>query len=314
MPYSYQREVSDGVRTLYPVNFDFVNKEDVYVYVGADDTYAQQVQYQWADDTTVELLNPAVELPNGTAFTVRRVTDREVLLHLFANKSIYGKAIDEVHLQILHVSQEISDGFWTIDAEWLAIQNLNMAGYTITNMGNAKAAQDAVTLVQAMSLLAGVPTAPADSVATLLVYANQLESDNKTLLASSIPNLEEFGVSTVYVQGVRQTLSDSYIVYPDRILFSEELVDNEVITIITGVDPEVAPVYTSKMRMGHIASEGQVTFLAPDYVIGNSELLVSVAGVIQHITRQAYTEVDGRFIEFSEGLWAGAEVEILRIQ
>jgi hypothetical protein len=45
MALTFQTEVSDGVRTLYPVSFDFLSQAYVYVYAGDHKGYKTQVSY-----------------------------------------------------------------------------------------------------------------------------------------------------------------------------------------------------------------------------------------------------------------------------
>ncbi|QMP18298.1 hypothetical protein phiV141_39 [Vibrio phage phiV141] len=152
MAYSYQEEVSNGVRTLYPVEFDFINQDDVYVYTGEHADYEDQVSYRWYDDTTIELLNVAVDAPAGTKFHIRRVTNREELTHKFATASIRGEALDEVNLQCLHLVQESSDGFQVLTGSNLSQADLDMLGNQILNCVKLGGLEEAVDGDEAVSL------------------------------------------------------------------------------------------------------------------------------------------------------------------
>lgn len=164
MAYSYQEEVSNGVRTLYPVEFDFINQDDVYVYTGEHPDYTNQVNYRWADGATVELLNVSVDVPDGTKFHIRRVTNREELLHKFTTASIHGEAIDEVNLQCMHLVQELSDGFQVLQGNNLSQADLDMLGHKILNCVKLTGLDEAVEGDEAVSL------------ATLRKYLDNLEA------------------------------------------------------------------------------------------------------------------------------------------
>ena len=143
MALTFQTEVSDGVRTTYPVSFDFLSQAYVYVYVGDHAGYQVQVSYIWSSSTTIELTN-VTELPAGTEFFIRRVVPRDNLVYTFADKSIRGALVDAENTHILHLVQEFIDGFVSLSELQSFFTDLDMQGKLIKNLGDAEEPTDAV--------------------------------------------------------------------------------------------------------------------------------------------------------------------------
>lgn len=318
MAFTIRTRESDGTTTLYPIDFDigYLRREHVYVYQGEPDQYQNQLSYVWVNDSQIELDTP---VPQGQEFHIRRVVPRDDIINNYTDGAVLRELnLDDSFKQAVMILQEVEDGFVSPD-EFRVVTKLDMGGNRLTNVGNAVEEQDAIPLVQAQGLLAGAPQVPTDSVATFHTDATILEDDLQTFYYSAIPGLGEFNKSTIYINGVRQDQGKAYIRYEDRIWFTEPLDGDENITLITGVDPMQAPVYTTKTRTGAIAEAGQTDFLAPKYVAGQYELSVYVNGVYQHLLQGAYTEDtngagSNSYIYFTEGLQAGDAVEINRIQ
>lgn len=155
MALTFQTEVSDGVRTTYPVSFDFLSQAYVYVYVGDHSGYQVQVSYVWASSTTIEVTN-LTELPAGTEFFIRRVVPRDDLVYTFADKSIRGALVDAENTHILHLVQEFIDGFVSLGELQSFFTNIDMNNSRITNLADAVAPQDAVNLRTVETLIAVV--------------------------------------------------------------------------------------------------------------------------------------------------------------
>ncbi len=135
--------------TLYPLQFTlgYITQDDVYVYNGDDADYADQLTYTWADSSTIQLEAPFPEL--GTYFSIRRVTPRDDLLGYFESTPYSSKALDTVHLQLLMIEQELSDGFTgdTSTGTTPVRGVLDMSDYRIINLGAPVEETDAVRLV-----------------------------------------------------------------------------------------------------------------------------------------------------------------------
>lgn len=145
MAFTFQEEVSNGVQTVYPVDFDFQSTDTVYVYTGEHTGYATQISYRWiAGNTEIELLNLS-EVPNGTRFYIRRVVPRDDLIHKFENKSIRGTLIDAENRHALYLMQEVLDGFLTLADIAAILSTLDMNDNRIERLADPEEATDAVT-------------------------------------------------------------------------------------------------------------------------------------------------------------------------
>lgn len=137
-------EVSDGVQTVYPIRFalGYIKKADVYVYQGEHGNYEQQLVWRWVDDNNIELDYP---LPAGETFWVRRIVQRLDLDNYFETAALNPRSIDDTHLQLLMLSQEIMDGFGDLDGKGNIKNDLDMRGYKILGLAEANTPEGAVT-------------------------------------------------------------------------------------------------------------------------------------------------------------------------
>lgn len=163
MALTFQTEVSDGVRTTYPVSFDFLNQAYVYVYVGDHSEYQVQVSYVWSSKTTIELTNMQ-ELPAGTEFFIRRVVPRDDLIHTFADKSIRGALVDSENLHLLYITQELVDGFSSLAEMQNLYNDLNLNLYSIKNLADPVDRLDAVNLKYLQKRLESLTGSPVQDI------------------------------------------------------------------------------------------------------------------------------------------------------
>lgn len=195
MAFTFQEEVSNGIQTVYPVDFEFRNKAHVYVYTGEHTDYATQMSYQWINgDTEIELLN-ITEVPAGTTFFIRRIVPRDDLVHKFVNKAIRGKFVDEENYHLLYLTQEFIDGFVSLDEIQSVFGNLNMRNNRIINLSRGEQPTDAVNVEQAQELAS-------------------VEQGRKIVQSSST---DQWPVASAYVVGTTLTFEDTYSEYTVRL-------------------------------------------------------------------------------------------------
>lgn len=155
MAFSYQEEVSNGVQTVYAIDFDFRNTETIYVYTGEHSGYATQLSWRFTNfNTQIELTNLS-EVPSGTKFYIRRIVDRANLSYVFENKSMRGKFVDEQNYATLYLLQELMDGFSDLSVAQPVPLGLNMLGNIIHNLGEGVAETDAATIGQVIAAAEG---------------------------------------------------------------------------------------------------------------------------------------------------------------
>lgn len=135
--------------TLYPLKFDlgYIDKSHVYVYSGEASEYTSELNYEWSDDNTIQLVSPFPDV--NTGFYIRRVVPRDDLIAYFNATRLQPGVLDNLHLQLLMIAQELSDGFGGDNAGGgLAVQGiLDMAGYRISNLGAPTEDDDAIRLI-----------------------------------------------------------------------------------------------------------------------------------------------------------------------
>ena len=138
---------SDGVRTLYPVDFPlgYLRREDVYVYLDGNEP-TNQLAYSWVSDTQIELdAAPA----NGVILHVRRIVNRNVPINDFENGAIITESnLDQSFAQTLMIQAELTDGYYTTGGDLELLTGLNIRGNKITNVGDGTEDSDAVNVGQ----------------------------------------------------------------------------------------------------------------------------------------------------------------------
>ena len=102
---------SDGIRTVYPVDFNLGYLRTKFVYVYLEDTpYTEQLEYIWVSRTEIELANP---VPSGQVFHIRRVVDRDELINDYTNGALLSsKNLDTSFSQALMIEEELQDGYF----------------------------------------------------------------------------------------------------------------------------------------------------------------------------------------------------------
>lgn len=162
MPYTFQEEVSNGVQTVYPVDFDFQTTDTVFVYSGEHHEFAEQLSYRWQGNA-IELTN-LTELPLGTKFYIRRIVPRDALIHIFENKATRGKYIDGENYHLLYLAQEYADGFWSIGTLHSLRSDMSMTDHRIANVKDGVEEGDAINLRQAKALVANYAEITVDEI------------------------------------------------------------------------------------------------------------------------------------------------------
>lgn len=220
MSLTFQQEVSNGVQTLYPLEFEYLNQDDVYVYTGDAGDYQIQVPYQWADSTTIELTD-LVAVPAGTAFKIRRVMTRTALIREFENKSIRGAAVDSENYHSLYLLQEVQDGFLSTDGVLPAVGNLDMQEFRIVNQGDPVDQTDGINAQSVSRLIqeANIPAGGVDIGYYLDIPAPTITDYNQFLKFVRGTNVETYKLDptkflpyTVNAIAVPDPLNDSNLI------------------------------------------------------------------------------------------------------
>lgn len=98
---------SNGIQTLYPIDFTlgYIDKEHIYVYLGVDPL--SQLNYSWVTDSQIELEVPVAA---GISFNIRRIVPRDRLVNDYEDGAIlHEQNLDDSHLQHLMLLEELED-------------------------------------------------------------------------------------------------------------------------------------------------------------------------------------------------------------
>lgn len=146
MSYSIQRATSTGFLNSLALSIQFVDRDDIHVYV--NDVLMSNVPGQtthtwgWASDTVISI---TPNVPNGNVVLVRRITKKDKLYHNFNAGAVFrDKTVDENFLQVLYIAQEAIEGGTAADY----YNDLDLHGYVIRNSGTATQTNDLVSFGQ----------------------------------------------------------------------------------------------------------------------------------------------------------------------
>ncbi len=125
---------SDGIQTIYPIDFDlgYIRREFVYVYDGDDHTFENQLEYTWINNSQIELDSP---VPAGETFKIRRVIPRNEPINDYEDGAILRESnLDNSFAQAIMIIQEIQDGYFTTAGEAGFNSDINMSGKSMRNL------------------------------------------------------------------------------------------------------------------------------------------------------------------------------------
>ncbi len=123
MAKTIRQYTGDGVRTVYPVDFElgYISEEHIYVYTGYHTEFEQQLTYSWVDEYSIELDEP---VENGTELYIRRVVPRDAAVNDYEDTAILRESeLDDSFLQALMICEELSDGLLDIHGTGEIVQD-----------------------------------------------------------------------------------------------------------------------------------------------------------------------------------------------
>lgn len=126
---------SDGIQTTYPVDFTlgYIDTAHVYVFSSlVDSDYETELAYTYNNDNEIELDTAA---PDGDPVIIRRVVPRDSLVNDFEDAAILkGNELDDSYMQLIHIFEEIADGYFSPLGTSVLQQDLDFGGYTGINV------------------------------------------------------------------------------------------------------------------------------------------------------------------------------------
>lgn len=288
----------DGVRTLYPVDFDlgYLNNRDyVFVYQGSPNEFANQLSYVWVNDSQIELSTP---VPSGQEFHIRRIIPRDDIVNNYSDGAILReKELDESYSQAIMILQEIQDGFIDVSGKFVIVSDLEVLGdasidgdldmllHSIKNLADATDSKDAVNLSQMIQAIAdrsfvGVDVLP-------IVMGRQYGDGSTTVFQTPATTYDAPQTMFVSIEGLMQRpTTDFTILANGDIQFDEAPPVNTTIDI-TYFKANVSLEGTG-LGMVHVAytSNGaNVSYtLHPNASENTDDQIVSIEGILQEPT------------------------------
>lgn len=192
MAFSTQREVSDGTLVDVRLQIEFIDREDINVFIN-DVPQIVGTDWDWVSDTLFQMREP---VPEGLELLVQRATSLEGVLNVFGGGASFDDpTMDENFRQMLFIAQEAREGA-TLEE---VFNDLNLHGYKITNMGAGTEPGDAINYQQYMDDALGAGNARAGAVAArnqAETFRNQTEAFANGAAASRDTATTQAGLAT----------------------------------------------------------------------------------------------------------------------
>lgn len=266
--YSVQITVSDGTLTRIALSIEYFEKDDITLYRNLELTpLVLGTDWQWDGDTHINLLTN-IPVPLGSYITVRRNTNIDRAFNIYDGGAAFSRdTLDENFKQMIYLAQEFTEGngltglYFPLDMHGFQIKNLGAptdpkdavtkqyvdAANTMqdTAFANWQAAQDAAVAVsqavqdQRLTALEG----------TFVAVTNSYEwvSTTTTLTDTLTPGLV-FTKAALYLNGIKQTPGDSFIVVSNQLLLATPIPPGTVVVATLGEDNALANDYVSTVQ------------------------------------------------------------------
>lgn len=263
--YSVQIAVSDGTLTRISLSIEYFEKDDITLYRNLELTpLVLGTDWQWDGDTTINLLTNT-PVPLGSYITVRRNTNIDRAFNIYDGGAAFSRdTLDENFKQMIYLAQEFTEGngltglFFPLDMHGFQIKNLGTPtdprdAVTKEYVDDANAIQDNTfaTGQAAQDAAVAVSQAVQDQRLTALegtfvAVTNSYEwvSTTTTLTDTLTPGLV-FTKAALYLNGVKQTPGDSFIVVSNQLLLATPIPPGTVVVATLGEDNALADDYVS---------------------------------------------------------------------
>lgn len=243
--YSVQIAVSDGTLTRIALSIEYFEKDDITLYRNLELVpLVLGVDWQWDGETHINLLT-GIPVPAGSYIIVRRNTNIDRAFNIYDGGASFSReSLDENFKQMIYLAQEFTEGNGLTGLYF----PLDMHGFQIKNLGEPTDPKDAVTKQYVDTANAAQDTAFANGQA---VQDNRLASLENTFVqaTSSYPWFTTTVVETdtlspglvftkaaLYLNGIRQTPEESYIIVSNQILLATTVPIGTVVLAALGED------------------------------------------------------------------------------
>lgn len=263
--YSVQIAVSDGTLTRIALSIEYFEKDDITLYRNLELTpLVLGTDWQWDGDTHINLLTN-IPVPLGSYITVRRNTNIDRAFNIYDGGAAFSRdTLDENFKQMIYLAQEFTEGNGLTGLYF----PLDMHGFQIKNLGTPTDPKDAVTkeyvddanAIQDNTFASGQAAQDAAVAAsqavqdsrlamlegTFVAVTNSYEwvSTTTTLTDTLTPGLV-FTKAALYLNGIKQTPGDSFIVVSNQLLLATPIPPGTVVVATLGEDNALADDYVS---------------------------------------------------------------------
>jgi hypothetical protein len=253
---------SDGIQTIYPVDFTlgFIHRDYVYIHLESD-VHTTQLSYSWIDDSQIQLDTPVASTVN---LVVSRVIPRDILVNDYEDGAILrGKHLDESNLQHLMLEEEgqdastVSDATLTtldskIDAE---VVTLNTRIDTEVTTLNGRIDTEVATLVAVDEALDVRVVTLETSTSGDTRYIHYIYNDGEAIggeTTIAIPYTFT-NIVTLHVNGVSMTQSLAFSAdsVASSVTFAEPLEEGDEVVVSIGTEPLVTPDVSLRREFVH---------------------------------------------------------------
>lgn len=197
--------LGDGVTTQYPLNFTLgiLSRDYVTCRVGSEVDGLGAPVYRTLEWVTDGLVNIQGAVPgNNVPIVFKRTVPKDELQHDYSDGvPITEENLDESNLQTMMAIHEFLDG----RLEGGFVQDLNMNGFKITNLGEGTDPDDAVTRSQLEDFTGNAPAyaaAAAASAAAALVSENAAEAAEAQTLIYRDDSANNAAIAQAAVNGL----------------------------------------------------------------------------------------------------------------
>ena len=274
--YSVQIAVSDGTLTRIALSIEYFEKDDIMLYRNLELTpLVLGTDWQWDGDTHINLLT-SIPVPLGSYITVRRNTNIDRAFNIYDGGAAFSRdTLDENFKQMIYLAQEFTEGngltglYFPLDIHGFQIKNLGVptdpkdavtkqyvdTANTVqdTTFANGQAAQDAAVAASQAAQDAAVAVSQAVQdqrltalEGTFVAVTNSYEwvSTTTTLTDTLTPGLV-FTKAALYLNGIKQTPGDSFVVVSNQLLLATSIPPGTVVVATLGEDNALADDYVS---------------------------------------------------------------------
>lgn len=289
--YSVQIAVSDGTLTRIALSIEYFEKDDITLYRNLELTpLVLGADWQWDGNTAINLLTNT-PVPDGDYITVRRNTNIDRAFNIYDGGAAFSRdTLDENFKQMIYLAQEFTEGNGLTGLFF----PLDMHGFQIKNLGTPTDPRDAVTkeyvddanaiqdntfangqAAQDQAVAASQAAQDAAVAASQAVQDNRLASLESTFVqaTASYPWFTTtttetdtlspgfmFNKAALYLNGIRQTPDESYIVVDNQIILATTIPVGTVVLATLGEDVDNPGGFATTAQVANV--QGQVTVLA----------------------------------------------------